>query len=134
MKKIIKEIVAICTEEKMAEWLRRHWERNIYEIVYDETIKSVEINYNNTSREYQDKYYFWLPINYNTKHNCLQVEWLLCRKLGCNIKEFFTFWDDWTDIMSGWVKVGAGGTRDYFEKSYVVQCLYWLKSLVGEDK
>ena len=115
-----KEIVKICTTGKMKRYLKEQWKIHGYDLVWDK--KCSEIDYvRDIIDTFWNKRYVrccWLPISFDLKHNCLQIEWLLMKKLG--IKSLLTLNQKFSERV-----------RDYyFEDGYVLECLYWLKELV----
>jgi len=119
MKSEMKEIISICTEPKMAKFLSKNWKREETDFVYSLDYENMDYagNLLMTESDMKEKY-LWLPISYDLKHNCLQIEWLLMKKLGVKKVKDFTFYSV---------------PKTHTDKSYVLQCMYWLKDLIEKE-
>ena len=121
MTSVMKEIIKICTDEKVAKWLekiRKPTDGDFF-FLYDH-IQIIVYEADIISDNYK-----WLPISFNTKHGCLQVEYLLMKKLGIKsmaLLRFEYYYNEHSKHRCG-----------YGKDSYTLQCLYWLKELIEEE-
>jgi len=130
MTKSMKEVIKICTEPKMAEFLGKYSKDWHYRDFYWDKEK---MDFETRPELWENC--FWLPISFDTERGMLQIEWLLLKKLG--IKSL----RDLDNKKLGWelekvIARGAEGQKElmcHSEKSYVVQCLYWLKELINKE-
>ncbi|MDD5354961.1 MAG: hypothetical protein PHY56_00230 [Candidatus Omnitrophica bacterium] len=125
----MKEIIKICTENKMAEWLRKNYKitKEGFNYFYHNYFKEVRIYVSPFSPVLDD---FWLPISFDLKHNCLQIEWLLCKLLKTDLLHLHYFYQKWLDgIVPKYIEF-----HRITHKSYVLQCLIWLSDLISEGK
>lgn len=127
---MLNEIIRICIGEKVGKWLKKQMPKMINGHFYYNDIDKIVGNVPPSLSKYfftQDIH--WLPISYDLKHNCLQIEALLMKKLGIKtigvFKEKFSERDrDDSSIL------GGNGNCD---KSYIVQCLLWLQELIEKE-
>ena len=120
----MKEIIKLCTTGELAEWLRGQWkpqDGDFFVERYEGKIYKPRIYHKNYTT-YFDITTYWLPISFDLKHNCLQVERLLMKKLDC------------PDIMYFRTLFNERDKENPSGKSYVIQCLLWLKELVEKEK